>query len=155
MNMAGDKKVKVENPASVFIAAAAALAPVLLVFFLSDMPHQFADPDESLLRISIKRTGKRLVECDEKKLLEEERIGKILAFQYHMGQYLPDWHRWEDYRQVYFSKKATGACREMFCFELIWLNYLIGSEVKEVRGDIAKLSDLDMDADDTVTAAVT
>lgn len=89
-----------------------------------------------------------------KQVLEEGKIGKILAFQYHMGQYLPDWHPWEDYRTVYFSKKKTSACREMFCFELIWLNSLIGSEVKEARGTITKLSDLDMDADDTVTATV-
>ena len=46
-----------------------------------------------------------------KKFLEEGRVGKVLAYQYHMGQYLPDWHPWEDYRQVYFSKKDTGACR--------------------------------------------
>ena len=90
-----------------------------------------------------------------KKILNEGKIGKILAFQYHMGQYLPDWHPWEDYRTVYFSKKETSACREMFCFELIWLNYLIGSEVRELFGSIVKLSELDMDADDTVTAAVT
>lgn len=90
-----------------------------------------------------------------KQILEEGRIGKILAFQYHMGQYLPDWHPFEDYRTVYFSKKETSACREMFCFELIWLNHLIGSEVKNVFGSFAKLSSLDMNADDTVTAAVT
>lgn len=89
-----------------------------------------------------------------KKVLDEGKIGKILAFQYHMGQYLPDWHPWEDYRKVYFSKKATGACREMFCFELIWLNHLMNSSVKKVQGSFAKLSDLDMEADDTVTAAV-
>ncbi len=90
-----------------------------------------------------------------KKVLDEGKIGKVLAFQYHMGQYLPDWHPWEDYRTVYFSKKETSACREMFCFELIWLNSLIGSEVKDVRGTITKTTDLDMDADDTITAAVT
>ncbi len=89
-----------------------------------------------------------------KKILGEGKIGKVLAFQYHMGQYLPDWHPWEDYRTVYFSKKETGACREMFCFELIWLNYLMGSRVREVKGSITKLSALDMDADDTITAAV-
>lgn len=88
-------------------------------------------------------------------ILAEGKIGKTLAFQYHMGQYLPDWHPWEDYRTVYFSKKETSACREMFAFELIWINSLIGSHVKDVRGTIAKLSDLDMSADDTVTAAVT
>ncbi len=90
-----------------------------------------------------------------KKILGEGKIGKVLAFQYHMGQYLPDWHPFEDYRTVYFSKKETGACREMFAFELIWLNYLIGSEVKNVSGSITKLSRLDMKADDTITATVT
>ncbi|OGF27338.1 hypothetical protein A2477_03805 [Candidatus Falkowbacteria bacterium RIFOXYC2_FULL_47_12] len=89
-----------------------------------------------------------------KQFLDAGRIGKILAFQYHMGQYLPDWHPWEDYRQVYFSKKETSACREMLPFELIWLNWLMASHVTEVSGRIAKISDLDMSADDIVLANV-
>lgn len=87
-----------------------------------------------------------------KELLESGRIGKVLAFQYHMGQYLPDWHPWEDYRKVYFSKKETGACREMLPFELIWLNWLLGSSVAQVSGYVAKVSDLDMEADDLIAA---
>lgn len=87
-----------------------------------------------------------------KKILTEERIGKILAFQYHMGQYLPDWHPWEDYKKVYFSKKTTGACREMLPFELIWLNWLMNSKVALVSGMIKKVSDLEMDAEDIVLA---
>ena len=87
-----------------------------------------------------------------KEILEAGKIGKILAFQYHMGQYLPDWHPWEDYRQVYFSKKETSACREMLPFELIWLNWLMRSEVAEVSGYISKISDLDMKADDIILA---
>jgi len=87
-----------------------------------------------------------------KKILDEGRIGKVLAFQYHLGQYLPDWHPWEDYRQVYFSKKETSACREMLPFELIWLNWLMNSRVAEVSGSISKVSDLDMDADDIILA---
>lgn len=89
-----------------------------------------------------------------KKMLGEGKIGKILAFQYHMGQYLPDWHPWEDYRKVYFSKKETGACREMLPFELIWLNWVLGSKVKEVRGFIRKVSELDMKAEDVVAASL-
>lgn len=89
-----------------------------------------------------------------KNLLDEGKIGKILAFQYHMGQYLPDWHPWEDYRNVYFSKKKTGACREMLAFELIWLNFLMGSEVKQIFGNIARLTDLAMSADDIYLAGL-
>lgn len=87
-----------------------------------------------------------------KDILKQGKIGKILAFQYHMGQYLPDWHPWEDYRQVYFSKKETGACREMLPFELIWINWLMNSTVKNISGIITKVSDLDMDANDIALA---
>lgn len=89
-----------------------------------------------------------------KNILEEGKIGKILAFQYHMGQYLPDWHPWEDYRQVYFSKKETGACREMLPFELIWLSWALDSKVSEISGSTSKISDLDMNADDIILAKV-
>jgi predicted dehydrogenase len=87
-----------------------------------------------------------------KNILDQGKIGKILAFQYHAGQYLPDWHTYEDYRQVYFSKKATGACREIFPFELIWLNWVFNSKVKEVSGYTSKVSDLEMSADDIILA---
>ena len=89
-----------------------------------------------------------------KEILEKGKIGKILAFQYHMGQYLPDWHPWEDYRRVYFSKKETGACREMLPFELIWLSWLMNSKVAEISGSIDKISALEMDADDIILAQV-
>ena len=87
-----------------------------------------------------------------KNILDEGAIGRILAFQYHARQYLPDWHPWEDYRDVYFSKKETGACREMLPFELIWLSWLVQSTITEVSGSLSKISDLEMDADDIVFA---
>jgi len=89
-----------------------------------------------------------------KNIVDSKKIGKVLAYNYHLGQYLPDWHPWEDYRQVYFSKKETGACREMFPYELKWLNMIVNSEVKLVKGIIRKISDLDMTADDFYSAIV-
>lgn len=87
-----------------------------------------------------------------KDILEKGKVGKILAFQYHMALYLPDWHIYEDYRKVYFSKKETGACREMLPFELTWLNWLMQSKVAEISGYIKKISNLKMDADDIISA---
>lgn len=89
-----------------------------------------------------------------KKILDSNKIGRILSFQYHMGQYLPDWHPWEDYKKVYFSKKSTGACREMFAFELGWLGYVLNLKIKEIAGFTEKLSDLDMTADDLYSAVI-
>ena len=89
-----------------------------------------------------------------KRQIESGRIGTVLAMQHHMGQYLPDWHPWEDYRQVYFSKRETSAIREMFPYEQIWLSWLAGSRIDSVNGWVGKISDLDMDADDFLSATV-
>lgn len=89
-----------------------------------------------------------------KELIDSGAIGKVQSFQYHMGQYLPDWHPWEDYRDVYFSKKSTGACREMFAFELGWLSFVLPIKVEEIMGITGKLTDLDMTADDHYAAVV-
>lgn len=88
-----------------------------------------------------------------KKILDKKTIGKIISFQYHLGQYLPSWHPWEDFRKVYFAKKNTGACREMFGFELVWLTFALGlGDLSEISGFTEKLSDLDMTADDRYSA---
>lgn len=79
-------------------------------------------------------------------------IGKILSFQHYLGQYLPDWHPNEDYRKVYFAQKATGGAREMFPYELQWLNYLMKSTVSRAVGVHDHYSDLRVPADDIYTA---
>ncbi len=82
-----------------------------------------------------------------KELVEEKVIGKILSFTYHSGQYLPDWHPWEDYRKFYVSKRETGACREIVPFELVWLTWIFG-EISEVTCFKDKLTSLETNIDD-------
>ncbi len=82
-----------------------------------------------------------------KRLLEEGRIGRVLGFTYHMGQYLPDWHPWEDYRKFYGSKKSIGAIREMVCFETQWLNWLFGP-LEAISCMRSRQSDLEIETDD-------
>lgn len=85
------------------------------------------------------------------KIIQEQvaknAIGRLEAFTAHCGQWLPDWHPWEDYRTYYVSKRATGACREIVPFELTWLTGVLGgfNKVTAMRG---KISDLDCDIDD-------
>ena len=47
-----------------------------------------------------------------KRLIADEAIGRPLSFTYHCGQYLPDWHPWESYKDFYVSHRRTGACCE-------------------------------------------
>jgi predicted dehydrogenase len=83
-----------------------------------------------------------------KELIESGRIGKVLTYSHHCGQWLPDWHPSEDYRTFYVSRRETGACREIVPFELTWVNWLIGQPATRVAGMKAKLSTLDCDIDD-------
>lgn len=84
-------------------------------------------------------------------LMENQNLGKILCVLHHQGQYLPDWHPWEDYRDFYASKKRTGAGREMVPFELVWLTALFG-KIRNVKGLKTRTGILDSDIDDLYNA---
>jgi predicted dehydrogenase len=45
----------------------------------------------------------------------------ILNYNYHVGQYLPDWHPWESINSYFVGDKRTNGCRELFAIELPWL----------------------------------
>jgi predicted dehydrogenase len=82
-----------------------------------------------------------------KELIDQRAIGSVLHFTYHVGQYLPDWHPYEDYRKFYVSKKSTGACREIVPFELSWITWTMG-DVSLLTGMRRKLSKLETEIDD-------
>jgi predicted dehydrogenase len=87
--------------------------------------------------------GPRLV----KRLLREGKIGKPLNLNYQTGQYLPDWHPWENINDFYVSKRETGGGREIVPFELTWLNDIFG-DPEPLACVKRKLTDLDADIDD-------
>ncbi len=74
-------------------------------------------------------------------------IGKPLNLNYQTGQYLPDWHPWENIADFYVSQRATGGCREIVPFELTWLNAVFG-EPEPLACVKAKLTDMNADIDD-------
>lgn len=82
-----------------------------------------------------------------KELIRAGKIGKVLNFNYQTGQYLPDWHPWEDIGDFYVSKRETGGAREIVPFELTWLNDLFGKGTA-LACVKAKLSDMTADIDD-------
>ncbi|EWY42508.1 oxidoreductase [Skermanella stibiiresistens SB22] len=82
-----------------------------------------------------------------KELVAAGVIGRPLIFTYQCGQYLPDWHPWESYKDFYVSKRETGACREIVPFELAWLTDVFG-EVETLSCLKDKVGDIDCDIDD-------
>ncbi len=89
-----------------------------------------------------------------KDLLEQGAIGKILGARVNCGQYLPDWHPWEDYRQMYSARRALGGGILLDSHELDYVSWLLGS-VRAVTGVAAKLSDLEIETEDTADVILT
>jgi predicted dehydrogenase len=59
-------------------------------------------------------------------ILKSKELGIITNIIYHSGQYLPDWHTYENVSDFYVSKKDTGGGREIVPFELTWITLLFG-----------------------------
>ncbi len=72
-----------------------------------------------------------------------------LSYRYHTGQYLPDWHPWEDYRSFFVSEKETNALREIMAIEFPWIFKAFG-RVTDYRCMARRLSQLDIDYPDTL-----
>ena len=48
-------------------------------------------------------------------------FGKPVHYIYHIGQYLPDWHPWENYKNFFVGNARTGGVREILGIDLPWL----------------------------------
>ena len=52
-----------------------------------------------------------------------------LTYRYRVGQDLPDWHPWENYKNFFVGDKRTNGCREILAIELPWLVSAFGDIV--------------------------
>ena len=84
-----------------------------------------------------------------KKLVEEGAVGRPIAVRAQMGHYLPDWRPQQDYRTSYSAHRQQGGGIILDSIhELDYLGWLLG-EIRDVACFWGKLSDLDIDAEDT------
>lgn len=83
-----------------------------------------------------------------KKLVSQGIIGNLLSVHAEVGEYLPDWHKYEDYRQTYASRKDLGGGAVLSqIHEIDYLYDLFGipSKVVALGGH---LSNLEIDVED-------
>lgn len=66
---------------------------------------------------------------------------------YHIGQYLPDWHPWESYKDFFLGDKRTNGCREILAIELPWLTGTFG-RVIDIKALGDKITGLNIDYKD-------
>lgn len=75
------------------------------------------------------------------------RTDKKWNYIYHIGQYLPDWHPWENYKDFFIGDKRTNGCREIMAIELPWLTGAFG-EIVSTEAISDKMTGLNIGFDD-------
>ena len=75
-------------------------------------------------------------------------FNKTTNYIYHIGNYLPDWHPWESYKNFFVGNKKTNGCREILTIELPWIVNTFG-EIKQVHVSKNKITDLEVDYPDS------
>ena len=82
-------------------------------------------------------------------LIQAGRLGRLISVRVHFGEYLPAWHPWEDYRKGYAARLDLGGGVLLTqCHSMDYLPWLVGA-VESVWGSLARLSDLEIDVEDT------
>jgi predicted dehydrogenase len=67
-----------------------------------------------------------------KKLVDKGSIGELLSVHAHWGEYLPNWHPWEDYKQGYAARPELGGGVILtLSHPLDYLRWLVG-EVDDI-----------------------
>ncbi len=78
-----------------------------------------------------------------------KRTNKPVTYICHIGQYLPDWHPWESYKDFFIGKKETNGVREILAVQLPWIINTFG-KITSVKVTAQKCTDLNIDFNDSL-----
>src|SRR5690349_15267208 len=83
-----------------------------------------------------------------RELIQSGELGKLLTVHVHWGEYLPQWHPWEDYRQSYAARADLGGgVIVTLTHPLDYLRYLLG-DVELLWSFNGHVSPLDINVED-------
>jgi predicted dehydrogenase len=83
-----------------------------------------------------------------RELIQTGALGKVLTVHAHWGEYLPQWHPWEDYRQSYASRADLGGgVIVTLTHPLDYLHYLLG-DIDSLWSFNGHISPLEVDVED-------
>ena len=117
---------------------------------LDDLRRAIADGGGQILMGFQFRFNQGLIRA--KDLIAKGTIGRPLSARAHWGEYLPDWHPWEDYRSSYAARADLGGGAALtLCHPFDYLRWLLG-EVISVQGATLRSGTLDLDVEDLAEA---
>lgn len=83
-----------------------------------------------------------------RELVREGAVGRLVSIRAEVGQYLPDWHPHEDYRQGYSARRALGGGVILDAIhEIDYVRWIVG-EVDSVACFADHISGLEIDTED-------
>jgi predicted dehydrogenase len=89
-----------------------------------------------------------------KEWLHQEIIGQVHYVRAHWGEYLPDWHPWEDYQQGYSARKDLGGGVLLTLSHPIdYLSWMFG-RVNSVSGTFSPGGVLGIDVEECLDATL-
>jgi predicted dehydrogenase len=83
-----------------------------------------------------------------KQLLDSGRAGRTLFIRGEYSSYLPNWHKYEDYRQFYMASRQLGGGALLDECHVLDLAYQYAGSFESIFARVAKLSDLEIETDD-------
>ena len=84
-----------------------------------------------------------------RRMLKKGEIGRPISARWHWGEYLPDWHPWEDYHISYAARSDLGGGVVLTqCHGFDYFRWLLG-EVAAVWAVTGNLGGLDLEVEDT------
>ena len=89
-----------------------------------------------------------------KHAIDDGAIGKPVYARAHWGEYLPNWHPWEDHRESYAAREDLGGGVALtLCHPFDYLRFLFG-EARAISGWTAQRSMLKLPVDDIAEATM-
>jgi len=82
-------------------------------------------------------------------LVQEKKVGRILSIRADVGEYLPGWHTYEDYRQGYAARQDLGGgviLSQIHEFDYLYWLFGMPRRVFALGGHLSKL---EVDVEDT------
>ena len=148
----------IANPTSLHVDAALKAAEAGCSILLEKPVGDSLEGAERLQAV-VQRTGARVLMGFQfrfhpalklaRRKISSGELGRIMSAHVHYGEHLPSWHPWENYRQGYAARADLGGGVLLTqCHSLDYLPWLVGA-VQDVWGFAAKLSDLEVDVEDT------